>query len=105
MQNPQTLWDVLGSIIYILPIILIVWKGGAMANQMKQMQKDIDKNKTDINNVGQKIDVQKDCVTEALQKVADSVSALTNEVGKLSTKIDNLDERMDKLEARVDKIK
>lgn len=103
-QGLTVFWDIIGRVVYILPLILIIWKGGAMSQEIKQMKEDIKACQNDIDNDDSKFYEVKDNVSSALGKLSDSLSKLSNEIGKLSVKIDSVDERLGKLEVRVDSI-
>lgn len=91
-MNDQVLTNVIGTIIYLLPVLALVWKGAKLTSKLEQLEKDVEERTTkfcrDHKEMQAKIEEERKLTDKAIDAIMLTLTDIKTSIARVETKLD-----------------
>ena len=91
-MNDQVLTNVIGTIIYLLPVLALVWKGAKLTSKLEQLEKDVEEKTAkfcrDHKEMQAKIEEERKSTDKTIDAIMLTLTDIKTSIARVETKLD-----------------
>ena len=97
-MKTEFLYDFLNTIIYLVPVLALVWKGATMAAKLKEIEANV-KEKTekfcrDHREMAERIEEERKSTDRSIDAIMNTLTEIKTSLARVETKLDVQEERI-----------
>ena len=91
-MNSEVVTNVIGTIIYLLPVLALVWKGAKLTAKLEQLEKDVEEKTskfcTDHKEMQAKIEEERKSTDKTIDAIMLTLTEIKTSIARVETKLD-----------------
>lgn len=99
-MNGEDLIKIVDSIIYLLPLLLLVWRLSRYASKLEQLEKEVDEKTTkfcaDHKTIEAKIEADKEITNKIITDIMSALTEMKTTIARIDTKLGFLEKQGEK---------
>ena len=97
-MKTEFLYDFLNTIIYLVPVLALVWKGATMAAKLKEIEANVkektDKFCRDHKEMAERIEEERKSTDRSIDAIMNTLTEIKTSLARVETKLDVQEERI-----------
>ena len=82
----EAFWDVIGTVIYLLPVLALVWKGAKQSSKIEELEKDYESLKT-------KMEEERKITDKSIDAIMLTLTEIQKSLVRVETKLEEKDKK------------
>lgn len=91
-MNSQVITDIIGTIVYLLPVLALVWKGAKLTAKLEELEKDVEEKTTkfctDHKEMQKKIEDERKSTDRSIDAIMNTLTEIKTSLARVETKLE-----------------
>ena len=91
-MKDEVLTNVIGTIIYLLPVLALVWKGAKLSAKIEELEKDVEEKTakfcTDHKEMQKRIDEERKSTDKSIDAIMNTLTEIKTSLARVETKLE-----------------